>query len=374
MNANLQMLLHAPPVQATLCSMPVPPPESEGPSTPRAEEAQRSGGNPSLLPDSTAGGEAIEPPTIDREVAADAPVLVEGARKMPGSAFQALSSLEVANEETVQPAQQEPALPPPPPAAAAAAAGVPACCSSPGSGAAAGEKPALAPIAEHARLTEGLPAAEPLLAVDTEGPPSAETSGLPALSSVKTCTPCAGDAAAEDAGSDSTRPHTPVATAGANTPDIAHPPSAVESLQRAHQPWTAAARAPAGLLQGAAAGPADEGSSVDPASQAGVAAGPACTAEPGTSEGAAAAGMESAAACEAESVDAGHCSPAEAGEAQGREGATAEDILAPPPVQPLPKLKPGELFRAFRRFAHEVSPIPRCHPQHEWLPSRHRHA
>lgn len=347
MNANLQMLLHAPPVQATLCSMPVPPPESEGPPTPRAEEAQRSGANPSLLPGSTAGGEATEPHAGNEEAAADVPALVGGAQKMPGSAFQVVSSSEVSDGVAEQQAQQEPAL------TAAAAAGVPACSTSPGSDAPAGEKPALAPIAEHARLIQGLPAAEPPLAADAEVTQSAEISSLPAISSVKTCTACAEDAAPEDADSDSTRSHTPVSIVGADTPDIAHPPSAVEALQRGHQPWTAA-QAPAALLQGASAGPADGGSSVDPNNEASAAAGPACKAEPSASEGAAAAGTEPEAACETGCTDAEHCCAAGAGEALGKEGASNEDSLAPPPVQPLPKLKPGELFRAFRRFAHEV--------------------
>ena len=349
MNANLQMLLHAPPVQATLCSMPVPPPESEGPPTPRVEEAQRSGANPSLLPGSTAAGEAIsEPQPADRAAAADTSTLVEGAQKMPGSAFQVLSSSEAADGGAAQQEQQEPAL------AVVSAAGVPACSSSPGNDTPAGEKPVLAPIAEHARLTEGLPAAKPLLAADAEVTQSTEISSLPAISSVKTCTACAEDAAPEDADSDSTRSHTPVSIVGADTPDIAHPPSAVESLQRAHQPWSAA-RVPAALLQGAAAGPAEEGSSAN----AGAAPEPACKAEPSASEGAAAADAEPEAACETGCADAEHCcaapaSQAGAGEAPSKEGSTDEDSLAVPPVQPLPKLKPGELFRAFRRFAHEV--------------------
>ena len=358
MNANLQMLLHAPPVQATLCSMPVPPPESEGPPTPRAEEAQRSGANPSLLPGSTAGGEAAEPNDADREAPADAPTLVEGAQKMPGSAFQVLSSSEVADGGAVQQAQQEPAL-----AAAAAAAGVPACSSSISSDAPAGEKPVLAPIAEHARLIQGLPAAEPLLAADAEVPQSAEISGLPAISGVKTCTACAEDVFPEDADSDSTRSHTPVSIVGADTPDIAHPPSAVEALQRGHQPWTAA-RAPADLLQSAAAGPAEEGSSADAGSEAGAAAEPACAAEPSAAEGAAAADTEPEAACETGCTDAEHCCAAGAAEDQGKEGATDEGSLVPPLVQPLPKLKPGELFRAFRRFAHEVIALTHCHSRH----------
>ena len=342
MNANLQMLLHAPPVQATLCSMPVPPPESEGPPTPRAEEAQRSGANPSLLPGSTAGGGTLEPHAPDREAAADAPTLVEGAKKVPGSAFQVLSSLEAADGVAAQQAQQAPALA----AAASSAAGVPACCGGLSSHASAGEKPVLAPIAEHARLTEGLHAAEPLAAADAEAPQSAEISSLPAISSVKTCAACTEDAAPEDADSDSTRSHTPVSVVGADTPDIAHPPSAVESLQRAHQPWSAA-RAPAALLQDAAAGAASTSSSAHPGSEASAA------------EGAAAAGAESGSACDqAERVDTGRCSPAEAGEAQAKEGATAEDSAAPPLVLALPKLKPGELFRAFRRFAHEVRVLP----------------
>ena len=357
MNANLQMLLHAPPVQATLCSMPVPPPESEGPPTPRAEEAQRSGANPSLLPGSTAGGEAVEPHATDRAAAADTLTLVEGAQKMPGSAFQVLSSSEAAGGRAEQQAQQEPAL------TAAAAAGVPACSTSPGSDAPAGEKPALAPIAEHARLIQGLPAAEPPLAADAEVTQGAEISSLPAISSVKTCTACAEDAAPEDADSDSTRSHTPVSIVGADTPDIAHPPSAVEALQRGHQPWTAA-QAPAALLQDASAGPADGGSSVDPNNEASAAAGPACEAEPSASEGAAAAGTEPEAACETGCADAEHCCATGAGEAPGKDGASNEDSLAPPPVQPLPKLKPGELFRAFRRFAHEVIALTCCCYRH----------
>ena len=348
MNANLQMLLHAPPVQATLCSMPVPPPESEGPPTPRAEEAQRSGGNASLLPGSTAGGEAVEPNTANREAATDAPTLVQGAQKMPGSAFQVLSSSEAADGGAVQQAQQEPDL--------AAAAGVPACSSSAGNDAPAGEKPVLAPIAEHPRLIQGLPAAEALPAADAEVPQSAQISSLPAISSVKTCTACAEDAAPEDADSDSTRSHTPVSIVGADTPDIAHPPSAVEALQRGHQPWSAA-RAPADLLQGAAAGPPEENSPANPARsgcEASAAAGPACEAEPSASDGAAAADTEPEAACETGCANAEHCCAAGAGEAPGKEGATNADSLVAPPVQPLLKLKPGELFRAFRRFAHEV--------------------
>ncbi len=92
MNANLQILLHAPPVQAVLCSMPVPGPESDCPLTPKAEDSFCSGEKLSLLPGNTAQ-EMADHGQVSSMAAADARAHVKGTgeTKTAGTETQNLS-------------------------------------------------------------------------------------------------------------------------------------------------------------------------------------------------------------------------------------------------------------------------------------------
>ena len=407
MNANLQMLLHAPPVQAVLHNMPVSPPSSEGPPTPRVGEALRSGepSDPPSAPESASGDQSADPNNEGSRGQPPAKATPDGPQTDPKPEVQDPSrgtDNRIINTDSAVAAQA--------PAAEAAAAEDSALLRcSPGS-----EKVSLPPIEEHASAGEPIPGPEPtqlpvpsILSENGSANPSAEmyirTSAEDAASG--------GDADSES----SSRSQTSVFMAGVATPDIAHPPSAVESLQRGHQPWAAAG--PAAVLRAAAA--ISDASSAGPASSAAPA--------PGTADEAAGTGLnetepaggETMLAEQALCIDPGHCCADRAAEAEkaskiedkaagkkaseseekaavektggekaseGEEAASesrekASEAEAPesgdkaseekaaeaeasegkekaasalPPPAAVPELKPGELFRAFRRFAHEV--------------------
>ena len=406
MNANLQMLLHAPPVQAVLRNMPVSPPSSEGPPTPRVGEALRSGepSDPPSAPDSASGDQSADPNKEGRarppaQAAPDAPQTDPKPEVQDPSGG---ADNGIMDADSAVPAQA--------PAAEEAAAEDSALlrCST------GSEKVSLPPIEEQALAEEPSPGPEPtqlpvpsILSEKGSANPSAEmyirTSAEDAASG--------GDADSES----SSRSQTPVFMAGVATPDIAHPPSAVESLQRGHQPWAAAG--PAAVLQAAAA--ISDASSAGPGSSAAPA--------PGTEDEAASTGLnetepaggKTMLAEQALCIDPGHCCADRAAEAEkaskiedkgaGKKASESEEkaaaektggekasegeekasesrekaseaeapesgekaseekaaeaeafegkgkaASAPQPPAALPKLKPGELFRAFRRFAHEV--------------------
>ncbi len=171
---------------------------------------------------------------------------------------------------------------------------------------------------------------------------------MPDAASLPAVKTTAEDAAhAWDADSESSRSQTPVSLVGATTPDIAHPPLAVEALQRGTQPWVST-EAPAAVLQNGvtssgnrdSAVPAAATSCVDPAPDEPTAV---------ASKAAEAADVQANVAGQAECIEgAGHCCAAE-----NTEGEEKASTALPPPAA-MPELRPGELFRAFRRFAHEV--------------------
>lgn len=396
MNANLQMLLHAPPVQAVLRNMPVSPPSSEGPPTPRVGEALRSGepSDPPSAPESASGDQSADPNNEGSRAHPPAQAAPDGPQTDPKPEVQDPSG--GTDNGTMDADSAVAAQAPAAEAAAAEDAALMRC--SPGS-----EKVSLPPIEEHASAEEPSPGPEPtqlpvpsILSEKGSANPSAEmyirTSAEDAASG--------GDADSES----SSRSQTPVFMAGVATPDIAHPPSAVESLQRAHQPWAAAG--PAAVLQAAAA--ISDASSAGPASSAA----PAPSAEDeaagtGLNE-TEPAGGETMLAEQALCIDPGHCcadraadaekaskiedkaavektggekasegeeeasesrekasvaQAPESGDKANEEKAEAEAeasegkekaASALPPPGAVPSLKPGELFRAFRRFAHEV--------------------
>ena len=314
MNANLQMLLHAPPVQAVLCSMPVPPPPSDGPPTPRAEEPARS---------------LVDPPLVQSSGAEDKTGL--GAGGSTGAADAAShggNSAEATDDASSKPSSNGCSagaldVVKGSPAEILPAEGVLCSCSP--------ERTVLPSIEEHpegAKVPSGTQPAQALEPTAPEQPP------LPAGMTVKTSVEDDPDAVDVDA--DSSRSHTPASHVGVATPDIAHPPSAVEALQRGHQPWQSA-EAPASLLQtGVNSSERRDGS--PPAAST-------SSEEPAAAEGSVA---DTASVLDATPGAAG--SPAGAAQAGGDSGANS----ALPPPEAAPALKPGELFSAFRRFAHEV--------------------
>ena len=371
MNANLQMLLHAPPVQAVLRSMPVSPPSSEGPPTPRVGEALRSGepSDPPSAPVSGSGDQSADPNNEGSQAQPRARAAPDGPQTNPKPEVQDPSGgagsgiIDTDSAAAVQA----------PAAEAAAAEDSAQFRCSPAS---------LPPIEEQASAEEPTQLPVPsILSEDGNAYPSAEM-----------CIRMSAEDAASGGDADSessSRSQTPVFMAGVATPDIAHPPSAVESLQRGHQPWTAAG--PPAVLQAASA--------ISDASSAG----------PGSS-GAPAPSMEDEAVCtqlsEAETPGGetmlaeqapcavpGHCctgrasvadkaskiedkaavektggekasevevsesedkaSEEKAAEAEASKGKEKTASALPPPAA-APELKPGELFRAFRCFAHEV--------------------
>ena len=320
MNANLQMLLHAPPVQAVLCSMPVPPPPSDGPPTPRAEEPARSSGNPSLVPSSTAEDKADLGAAGSTKSADAAPPVQDGAAD--AAALQPSSNHSPFGASDV--GQNSPADIPGPENAM--------CSCSP-------DRAVLPSIEEHPEAVKAPQAAEP---VQAQAPTAPEEAPLPAGMTVKTSVEDAPDAG--DADADSSRSQTPVSLVGVATPDIAHPPSAVEALQRRHQPW-ASPEAPAKLLQTGDASSGAEDSAAPAASTS--------PEEPTAADGrvADAAPVQGPISESAEAAEGAE--PAKAAEPDAA-GADLRPNTALPP--PMPALKPGELFCAFRRFAHEVRP------------------
>lgn len=328
MNANLQMLLHAPPVQATLCSMPVPGPETDGPPTPKAEEALRNSGPPSLVPESSAAGEQ-KTELRDSSMPAEAiqkQAQAEVLQKETEAGIQDLGSstcMAAAGCKAMASPNQEPA--------AADSADCAPCSCSPGC-----EILALAPIAEHAKPAKSSPAAELTQAEGPGGSGSASVGSLPFMVSVRTCAEDAGPMG--DADSDSSRSQTPASHMGVATPEIAHPPSAVEYLQRGHHPW-AAGEAPAAVLrEGVASTGTNASSAAAPSND-----------ESAGAEAKTPAEVAPQVAGQAECADAQQC-PAGIGTSECDRNAS---VALPPPAA-LPELKPGELFRTFRRFAHEV--------------------
>ena len=321
MNANLQMLLHAPPVQAVLCSMPVPPPPSDGPPTPRAEEPTRNLGNPSLVYGSKPETEA-DPGAAANTASADAAPSLEGSAETASNAVLQPSSND---RPAGAPDQGQEAL-------AERAESAP-CGFSP-------DRAALPSIEEHPEATQAPLAAQPAQA---QAPAAPEEAPLPAGMTVKTSVEEAADAG--DANADSSRSQTPVSLAGVATPDIAHPPSAVEALQRGHQPW-AAADAPASLLQ---TGVASSGSKYSSAPAAPLSREELATTEDRRGD---TPSVPGAVPGSANGLSEGTV-PAEAAEAATEGGGPRPSIALPAP-EAMPALKPGELFCAFRRFAHEV--------------------
>ncbi len=366
MNANLQMLLHAPPVQAVLCSMPVPPPPSDGPPTPRAEEPSRSPGNPSLVPSTKAeekadlGAAGSTEPVDTASAMKDHDEAAVATALQPCGNHSSIGAPSAGQNSPVDSFGPETVM----------------CSCSP-------ERAVLPSIEEHPEAAKVPSAAQP---VQAQAPGAPEEAPLTAGMTVKTSVedaPYAGDADA-----DSSRSHTPVSLMGVATPDIAHPPSAVEVLQRGHQPW-ASSEAPAKLLQTGVAGSGAEDSTAHAA--------PLCPEEPTAAQDRVAdsasiqgnlpRSAEAAAVAEAarrNSIQGNLSRSAEAAAVaeaarrasmQGNVSRSAEaaavaaaaqrtepdaaggelrpNIALPPPAA-LPALKPGELFVAFRRFAHEV--------------------
>ena len=319
MNANLQMLLHAPPVQAVLCSMPIPPPPSDGPPTPRAEEPARSSGNPSLVPSSKAEDSADLGADGSTESADAEPHVqnetADAAKLQPSSNHNSIGAFDAGQNSPAEVPGPENAM----------------CSCSP-------ERAVLPSIEEHPEAAKPPAAAQP---VQAQAPVAPDEAPLPAGMTVKTTVEGSPDAGDADADSSS---QTSVSLMGVATPDIAHPPSAVEALQRGHQPW-ASSEAPAKLLQSGVSGsgaedraaPAARASPEDPTAAEGRAADTAATqgGAPGSAE--VATGAELAKQAEAD--------------AAGRDPRPNTALPAP---AVLPALKPGELFCAFRRFAHEV--------------------
>lgn len=323
MNANLQMLLHAPPVQAVLCSMPVPPPPSDGPPTPRAEEPARTLGNLCLVPSNESEGKADPAAAGSIGSAQAVPSVEDGAETADGAV--ALRSSNVLTAGVPEAGQGSPAE---------AAEGA-LCGFSP-------ERAALPSIEEHPEAAQVLSAAQPAQA---QAPAPPEAARLPAGMTVKTCVaeeaPDAGDADA-----DSSRSQTPVYIMGVATPDIAHPPSAAEALQRGHQPW-ASTEAPASLLQTGVSASGSKDSSA-----------PAATLSP--EEPTAAEDRHGNTASVQGALPGSEKNPAGTEPEEPVEAATAGGDPRPnaalPPPEAMTTLKPGELFCAFRRFAHEVGP------------------
>lgn len=339
MNANLQILLHALPVQAVLCSMPVPGPESDVSLTPKGEHSLRSGGNLSLLPGNTAQ-QMADHGQVGSMAAADAQTHVNGTGERETASIEAqkLSGNTGSGGALQLQACAQQAC-----AASAAVPAEPALCScSIGS-----EKVALPPICEH---PEAAKAPSGAVALQAKAPAAPEAASLPA---VKTT---AEDAAhAWDADSDSSRSQTPVSLVGATTPDIAHPPSAVEALQRGNQPWVST-DSPAAVLQTGVASSGNRGSSMPAAATSCVDPAPNVPTT-AASKAAEAADIQGSVAGQAECTEgAGHCCAAKV-----TDGEEMASTALPPPAA-MPELRPGELFRAFRRFAHEVRTVSVLYP------------
>ena len=202
------------------------------------------------------------------------------------------------------------------------------------------ERAALPSIEEHPEGAKAPTAAQPAQAQEPAAP---EQAPLPAGMTVMT-------SAEDGAGvvdADSSRSHTPVSVVGVATPDIMHPPSAVEALQRGHQPWHSA-EAPARLLQTgvASSGSRDSSASVATESPEGPVVSEDRVADPAPVFGATPAS--------AESSEGG--GPAEGAPPDAAGGDLRPNTALPPP-EAMPALKPGELFCAFRRFAHEVGAL-----------------